>query len=312
MGSAVSSDVIGTMDDASLTSILKEAMKKDPARIDRLFAAARLAIRDEQVAASAAKDDAPPSDEHGGKTLSEEEFAAAVAAELNAVRTNPQSYIPYLEAMLTQFSGNILTIPSEGIRLQTEEGPTAVQDCLVFLKAHQPVDYLVLEPNMSKAAVDHALDLGNNGAVSHTGSDGSTMVGRLEHYGEWKGSIGELLAFGLCRPRNVVLQLLVDDGVPTRGDRMSLMDNKFKSVGVGFHTHKFQKFVCVLDFAGGFGALVDKLTTAKLVHARGEITSDVELVLQSIPFDELKIEVREVLTNAPQKSVSLNYKPGSV
>ncbi|ETV67476.1 hypothetical protein, variant 7 [Aphanomyces astaci] len=230
-------------------------MKKDPARIDRLFAAARLAIRDEQVAASAAKDDAPPSDEHGGKTLSEEEFAAAVAAELNAVRTNPQSYIPYLEAMLTQFSGNILTIPSEGIRLQTEEGPTAVQDCLVFLKAHQPVDYLVLEPNMSKAAVDHALDLGNNGAVSHTGSDGSTMVGRLEHYGEWKGSIGELLAFGLCRPRNVVLQLLVDDGVPTRGDRMSLMDNKFKSVGVGFHTHKFQKFVCVLDFAGGFGAL---------------------------------------------------------
>ncbi|RQM23338.1 hypothetical protein B5M09_004973 [Aphanomyces astaci] len=272
-------------------------MKKDPARIDRLFAAARLAIRDEQVAASAAKDDAPPSDEHGGKTLSEEEFAAAVAAELNAVRTNPQSYIPYLEAMLTQFSGNILTIPSEGIRLQTEEGPTAVQDCLVFLKAHQPVDYLVLEPNMSKAAVDHALDLGNNGAVSHTGS--------------------ELLAFGLCRPRNVVLQLLVDDGVPTRGDRMSLMDNKFKSVGVGFHTHKFQKFVCVLDFAGGFGALgtscsVDKLTTAKLVHARGEITSDVELVLQSIPFDELKIEVREVLTNAPQKSVSLNYKPGSV
>ncbi|RHY76529.1 hypothetical protein DYB38_014399 [Aphanomyces astaci] len=266
-------------------------MKKDPARVDRLFAAARLAIRDEQVAASAAKDDAPPSDEHGGKTLSEEEFAAAVAAELNAVRTNPQSYIPYLEAMLTQFSGNILTIPSEGIRLQTEEGPTAVQDCLVFLKAHPPVDYLVLEPNMSKAAVDHALDLGNNGAVSHT---------------------GKLLAFGLCRPRNVVLQLLVDDGVPTRGDRMTLMDNKFKSVGVGFHTHKFQKFVCVLDFAGGFGALVDKLTTAKLVHARGEITADVELVLQSIPFDELKIEVREVLTNAPQKSVSLNYKPGSV
>ncbi|RHY26808.1 hypothetical protein DYB32_007263 [Aphanomyces invadans] len=164
MGSAVSSDVIGTMDDASLTSILKE---KDPARIDRLFAAARQAIRDEQ---GAAKDTVPPGDVPGNKQLSEEDFAAAVAAELNAVRTNPQSYIPHLEAMLTQFAGNVLTIPSEGIRLQTEEGPTAVQDCLVFLKSHAPVDYLVLEPNMSKAAVDHALDLGNNGAVSHTGS----------------------------------------------------------------------------------------------------------------------------------------------
>ncbi|CAK4084716.1 unnamed protein product [Aphanomyces euteiches] len=325
MGSAASSggDVIATTDDATLINILKEAMKKDPSRIDRLISLARQAVKDDQAAISAAssattaaapKENKPSNNTSEAKegTLSEEEFAAAITIEINAVRTNPHSYIPYCEAMLQQFSGNILTIPTEGIRLQTEEGPAAVQDCIAFLKSQAPVDYLVLEANMSKAAIDHALDLGNNGAVSHTGSDGSTMVARLEKYGEWRGSIGELLAFGLSQPRNVVLQLLIDEGVPTRGDRLSLMDNKFKCIGIGFSPHKFQKHVCVLDFAGGFGPLVEKLKTPKVATAKGEITPDIQLILQSIPFDELKIEVREVLTKYPNKSVLLNYKPGSI
>ncbi|CAK4263818.1 unnamed protein product [Aphanomyces euteiches] len=325
MGSAASSggDVIATTDDATLINILKEAMKKDPSRIDRLISLARQAVKDDQAAISAAssattaaapKENKPSNNTSEAKegTLSEEEFAAAITIEINAVRTNPHSYIPYCEAMLQQFSGNILTIPTEGIRLQTEEGPAAVQDCIAFLKSQAPVDYLVLEANMSKAAIDHALDLGNNGAVSHTGSDGSTMVARLEKYGEWRGSIGELLAFGLSQPRNVVLQLLIDEGVPTRGDRLSLMDNKFKCIGIGFSPHKFQKHAALdrwtLELMCG---IVEKLKTPKVATAKGEITPDIQLILQSIPFDELKIEVREVLTKYPNKSVLLNYKPGS-
>ncbi|KAF0715898.1 Aste57867_3120 [Aphanomyces stellatus] len=312
MGGAASSagDVIGAMDDASLILLLKEAIKKDPTRIDRLIASARQAVKDEQASPLESKSVPPETKEQTG--LMGEQLAAGITTELNIVRTNPTAYVAHLEAMLQQFSGNVLTIPSEGIRLQTEEGPAAVQDCIAFLKSAVAVESLVLEPNMSRAALDHALDIGNNGAVSHNGSDGSTMVVRLEQYGEWKGSIGELLAFGLSQPRNIVLQLLVDDGVPTRGDRISLLDAKFKSLGVGFHTHKFQKHVCVLDFAGGFGPLVEKLKAPKTVTANAEITPDVELVLQSIPFDDLKIEVRDILTHSPNQTVLLNFKPGSI
>ncbi len=65
----------------------------------------------------------------------------------------------------------------------------------------------------------------------------------------------ECLAFGFRHPRNIVLQLLIDDGVPSRGHRLSLLDPNFTVMGVGFQPHKFQNYVCVLDFAGGFGDL---------------------------------------------------------
>ncbi|KDO35524.1 hypothetical protein SPRG_00370 [Saprolegnia parasitica CBS 223.65] len=309
MGSAVSSDVIGNTDDAILVNILKEAMKKDPARVDRLIAEAKSAVRADSYG-SVAEPNVAVDAKSPEATL--DTMAVSVAAEINALRTNPKGFIAHCEEMLKHFDDKILTIPSEGIRLQTDEGATAVQDCIAFLKQQTALPPLMLDGNLSKAAQDHAADLGDHGTVSHTGQDGSSMVQRLDRYGEWKGSVGELLAFGLSKPRNIVLQLLIDDGVPSRDDRTSLLDAKFTTLGVGTSVHKFQKSVCVLDFSGGFGPLVEKLKEPKQVSVKGELTPDVELILQSIPFEELKIEVRDILAHSPTQTVGLNYKPGSI
>jgi uncharacterized protein YkwD len=40
---------------------------------------------------------------------------------------------------------------------------------------------------MTKAAKDHAKDIGPKGITGHTGSDGSSMNSRLERYGGWMG-----------------------------------------------------------------------------------------------------------------------------
>jgi uncharacterized protein YkwD len=42
----------------------------------------------------------------------------------------------------------------------------------------------------------HAIDIGNNGLVGHTGSDKSDMTARIERFGEWMGNIGENISFG--------------------------------------------------------------------------------------------------------------------
>ncbi|OQR97635.1 scp-like extracellular [Achlya hypogyna] len=324
MGGAVSSDVISATDDATLIKLMKEAIKKDPARIDRLIAAAKDAARTESGTVAPVKK--ASATEPKEPEASNDTVAASIASELNALRTNPKSFLVHCEEMLKNFDGKILAIPSEGIRLQTDEGATAVQECIAFLKTQAAMPPLMLDDNLSKAAQDHATDLGENGTVSHTGQgtlltprdrrepreDGSSMVQRLDRYGEWKGSVGELLAFGLTKPRNIVLQLLVDDGVPSRDDRLSLLDAKFTTLGIGTCAHKFQKSVCVLDFSGGFGPLVEKLLQPKTVTVKGELTPDVELILQSIPFEELKIEVRDILAHSPSQTVALNYKPGSI
>ncbi|OQS00341.1 hypothetical protein THRCLA_06000 [Thraustotheca clavata] len=306
MGGAVSSDIITATDDATLINLMKEAMKKDPARIERLIAAARDGSKADNAKEPAQTNKAE------AKNSNSNSIAVDIAAEINTLRTNPKIYIGYCEEMLKNFEGKILTIPSEGIRLQTEEGGSAVEDCIAYLKQESPIHELALIDNLSKAAQDHANDLGENGTVSHTGQDGSSMVQRLDRYGEWKGSVGELLAFGLTKPRNIVLQLLIDDGVPTRDDRLSLLDNKFTTIGIGVNQHKFQKSVCVLDLSGGFGPLVEKLKEPKKVTIKGELTPEVELILQSIPFDELKVEVRSILAHSPTQSVTLDYKPGSI
>jgi uncharacterized protein YkwD len=50
----------------------------------------------------------------------------------------------------------------------------------------------------------------------------------------------------------VVIGLLVDDGVPSRGHRHNILsaDARFAGVGCGHHTE--YGTMCVIDFAGGY------------------------------------------------------------
>jgi len=61
----------------------------------------------------------------------------------------------------------------------------------------------------------------------HTGSDGSSMSGRLERYGDWNGKIGENCDFGNSTGRDIVISLIVDDGVSNRGHRNNLFSSDF-------------------------------------------------------------------------------------
>ncbi len=50
----------------------------------------------------------------------------------------------------------------------------------------------------------------------------------------------------------IVLQLLTDDGVPSRGHRTNIMKSDFHVVGCATGPHKGYGMMCVMDFAGGF------------------------------------------------------------
>lgn len=52
--------------------------------------------------------------------------------------------------------------------------------------------------------------------------------------------------------RNVVKQLVVDDGVASRGHRANIFNDGFLIVGLAFGDHPVYRSVCVQDFAGGF------------------------------------------------------------
>ena len=108
---------------------------------------------------------------------------------------------------------------------------------------------------MSKAAINHVKDIGPPGNTGHVGSNGSTMNSRIEMHGTWDLTIGENVEFGNSSAIGILVNLLVDDGVPSRGHRTNIFNEQFKVCGVGYGYHKNFKHCCVIDYAGGFTEL---------------------------------------------------------
>lgn len=175
-----------------------------------------------------------------------------IIIELNKVRTKPKEYADYyLEPMRDLYRGNILQYPGE-IALRTKEGVSALEECISVLRSKKPIGTLSTTEGLYRAAKDHMEDQSNTGRTGHNGSDGSSPSQRMKRYGEWKKTAGENVAYGNDIARRVVISLLVDDGVPSRGHRKNIMNPEFRYVGVAHGTHPQIRTVTVMDFAGGY------------------------------------------------------------
>lgn len=53
------------------------------------------------------------------------------------------------------------------------------------------------------------------------------MSNRLERYGDWMGKIGENIDFGSKTARDIILSLIIDDGVTNRGHRKNTLSPDF-------------------------------------------------------------------------------------
>jgi uncharacterized protein YkwD len=175
-----------------------------------------------------------------------------IVIELNKVRTKPKKYSElYLEPMRNLFRGNILQYPGE-IAIRTKEGVSAVTECISVLNKTKSMGVLETTKGIHLAAKVHMEDQSNTGRTGHSGSDSSSPFKRMKRYGQWKQTAGENIAYGQNDAQRIVIGLLVDDGVPSRGHRENILNPDFGVVGVSHGTHPKIRNVTVMDFAGEY------------------------------------------------------------
>ena len=176
-------------------------------------------------------------------------FAQKVIEEVNKIRLNPKTYSNKIRGYLSCFQGNVLRIPKQP-GLMTTEGPTAYREAADFLLSIPKLQPLALDNSLNSAAQDMAEELSHYEEFEQMDAINRDSI--LEKYGHYEGQFGESTDFGSMSPEMVVVNLLVDDGNKSRGNRKMLFKETYRKIGCGSAPHSTYKSVTVIMYATNF------------------------------------------------------------
>jgi len=179
------------------------------------------------------------------------ELEKEVIIELNRARTDPAGYAEFVEDFKKHYVGKYIYLPGRN-PIITREGAPAVNEAIEYLKSAQPVPPLRVSKGLSYAARDHVEDQGPTGLTGHYGSDKSSPKERIDRFGKCGAAYGENINYGNRSARQIVMQLIIDDGIMDRGHRKNIFKAQFRVVGVSYGPHHSYGRMCVMDFAGSY------------------------------------------------------------
>jgi uncharacterized protein YkwD len=128
-------------------------------------------------------------------------------------------------------------------------GNRYAKSLLADLKKCQKMSELKSSKALQAVAQLHALDMGKSGTVGHTSSDGTIFSERLREKAKAGGMIAENCDYGNEEPLDIVMALLIDDGIKSLGHRKNILNPLYHWVGIAIEKHKTYRVNCVMDFA---------------------------------------------------------------
>jgi len=237
-------------------------------------------------------------------------FSNEISDAINRVRRAPAFFVLDLEAHLETFIDDFVyhyKMGNQSLNIRTVGGKAAVSEAIEFLSSCEPVEPLEINFVLENSSMELANDLWTSGRVGHEGISGSTLADRVEKFGVWNGTLGENIDYGKTSALGIVLSLIVDDGVPSKVNRMNILKPEFKYVGAALVQHKIHSHVCVIDFASNIKDRKNVIQEDTLIEPLGYGTDGLYKVLESIPIDTLMRDVETAFDEGLEVGVDYSY-----
>jgi uncharacterized protein YkwD len=118
-----------------------------------------------------------------------------------------------------------------------------------LLTRYKSMEVLTVKEDLTEEAKAHAIDTGKKGIMGHFSSDGMSYEARMKKFKGIYGETAENCDYGNDKALNIVMYLLIDEGQGTAEHRKTILDKKYKYIGVSIQPHKKHKWTCVMEFA---------------------------------------------------------------
>jgi uncharacterized protein YkwD len=186
------------------------------------------------------------------KKFTEAQLAQANTAKTTAYLSEEEKQVIFL-TNLARLDGTLFaqTYLQDYIEQKQKKDSKYVQSLVAELKNVKNLPMLIPYEKLYQSAIFHAKDMGKKGLMSHDSSDGTDFFTRIKNFLKPPGGYGfaENCAYGYSTGNDIVMQLLIDEGVPALGHRTNMLSPKFDLIGVAIQPHKTYRFNCVQDFA---------------------------------------------------------------
>lgn len=113
------------------------------------------------------------------------------------------------------------------------------------LGKQKPLNPLEFSVDLYKMASEYAQEMGNKGFTGHR-----NVTTRFKKNEVKYAYTGENCSYGYNSPLDIIMQLLIDKGVPDLGHRKNILSKDFKKIGISIQPHKKNEWTCVMDFGG--------------------------------------------------------------
>lgn len=146
---------------------------------------------------------------------------------LNMVRSQPQLFLR-----------TVLLNPRSRFFVDSPMRSTYYNSLVKELRTIDPLSTLIKpDKYLFEKAQCHAVNSGKTGYVGH----------ERKWPGCESGYFAECCSYGYSDPMDIVMQLLIDDGVPSLGHRQICLDESYEQIGISIQPHTVYRYNAVLD-----------------------------------------------------------------